>query len=278
MTGESGRVISALPGGRPFGDRSGVLDELGQRLEERGPGWLEVHLPSLVRRLGRDQPWTQARLPVRQGVVDARRLRLCDAAAAVLLDRAMELGTGAPWLVQLYSRGDAEERRMILRSLPFVEADEVAPVLMEEAHRTNDQVIFEAGLLDSDLPALLLDGDAYRRAVLRTAFLDLRAARLLGLERRADPELSRMLLEFMSEREAADRPVWPDTLPVCALAPVAGVVPKVAGDLWHGRDVRRRQAARAAARLQDPWLADRIRERLEVERDPVVRELLEATP
>ncbi|MEZ6197189.1 MAG: hypothetical protein R3F20_15890 [Planctomycetota bacterium] len=75
-----------------------------------------------------------------------------------------------------------------------------------------------------------------------------------------------MLLDFMSEREAAHRPVWAGSLVLAALAPCPGVRARVMGDIWHGVDARRVAAGRAAVILDDPELRREIAARLPFER------------
>lgn len=178
----------------------------------REAAWITERLASLPRRVGRGPGSGGGIVAAAGGSVDAGTFRTCDLVAAELL-----AGSAASWsvpgrLLDVYSHGDAEERRMILKSLPLLGLPAAVSVrLLEEAHRTNDQTVFEAGLLDSDLPARVLPEDGWNRIVLKIAFLDLPARRLLGFERRRNPTLSRMLQEFRREREAAGRKVWADT-------------------------------------------------------------------
>ena len=185
------------------------------RLDTEGPGFLEVHLAGLPRKVGRGL--VQAGVTTfAGGIVDLSAWRVCDLLAADLLLRVPE---GGGLVEQLYFQGDAEERRMILRSLPFRAPSPEVLRLMEEAHRTNDEVIFESGNLDSDLAARALDAAAFNRVVLKCAFLEEPKERLFGWEGRGNDALSMMLFDFVCEREAAGRPAWPDTAALCRLAP-----------------------------------------------------------
>lgn len=196
----------------------GVLDVRGaylDRLDSEGPGFLEVHLAGLPRKAGRGLVGAGVAV-VGDGKVDLSAWRICDLLASDLLLRVSET---EGLIEKLYFQGDAEERRMILRSLPFRTPGPEVLRLMEEAHRTNDEVIFESGNLDSDLAARLLDEDGLNRVVLKCAFLDQPKERLLGWEERGNGVLSMMLFDFMTERQAAGRSVWPDTTDFCRLAP-----------------------------------------------------------
>ena len=85
-----------------------------------------------------------------------------------------------------------------------------------------------------------------------------------------------MLLDFMSEREAAGRPVWAPSLELAAHAPCPGVLARTIGELWSGVDRRRLAAARSARVLKREELAPRLRERLEHELLAQVRGEIEA--
>lgn len=250
-----------------------ALEGLRRKTAQDGTAHLEVWLASLPRKVGRDglAPEIVSGPDAR---VDLGSLRVCDLAAADLIVRATE-GAADAAVERLYFQGDAEERRMILRALPFLRLGDATGRLLVEAHRTNDQIIFEAGLLDTDLGARSLDDDAYGNVVLKAAFLDLPLVRLPGCTGRATPRLSSMLLDFMSEREAAGRPAWAGTLEVCAHAPTAGVHARLLGDLWHGNDARRAAAIRGAAAVKSldvrPWL----RERRDREESPRLRALID---
>ena len=246
---------------------------------------LEIYLASLPRKLGRDHPLS-GRLELERQV-DLATFRSCDLGAALLL---LENLDSLPWdlpLSHLFFQGDAEERRMILRSLAIVDPEGKAGglLLLGEAHRSNDQVLFEVGLLDSDLAASILPMEDFNNAILKASFVDLPAERLYGWEKRANPELSRILLDFMAEREAAQRPVWPDSLQVAAHAPVPGVIPRILASLWSGVDSERLRGAqafriaRAACDEGELWrsaLDQARKERLELETLEPIRRLLES--
>jgi hypothetical protein len=124
--------------------------------------------------------------------------------------------------VTLFRQGDGLERRMILKALAFLPVKSPVTHLLLEAHRSNDEELFDAGLLDSDLPARALATPDYNNLVLKAAFLSRPLGRLFSSDSRANPKLSQMLLDFLDERSAAGRTVWPHTFEMVALAPVDG--------------------------------------------------------
>ena len=187
------------------------------RFDAEGFAFLEIHLAGLPRKVGRELIDGGVET-VGEGRVDLGAWRVCDMVAADLL---LRLPSNEGLLEKTYFQGDAEERRMVLRTLPFTSDGAAAIRLMEEAHRTNDEVLFESGTLDSDLASRKLDDAAFNRVVMKCAFMGLPKERLLGWETRGNDALSLMLFDFMTEREAAGRPPWADTFAVCRLAPAS---------------------------------------------------------
>ncbi|MFT7618642.1 MAG: hypothetical protein ACI97A_002289 [Planctomycetota bacterium] len=222
------------------------LNNMREKCGQGGWAYLEVHFASLPRKLGRgfiDVPQDQITSGIRLG-----SLRTCDLGAASLLLEIESAGTEAR-LFDLYAQGDALERCMILKALSFLPHDDNTIRLLQEAHRTNDEELFRAAFADTDLPSQVLSDDDYYRGVLKSAFMDIEYARLLDAPSRATSELSDMLLEFRSEREAAGRKPWPGSLELAAHAPSPAVPGCLAGDIRHGDDQRRFHAVRGAGLL-----------------------------
>jgi hypothetical protein len=231
---------------------------------------LEVLFAALPRRCGRAAVGSGLR-HIGAGTCDLRAVRACDLGAAELLSEAP-----AERIERLYGAGDFEERRMIVKALALLPVAPVTLSLLETAHRTNDMFIFESAFADSDLAARALADDMLNRVVLKCAFNDVELARLIGIQKRANAELSTMLLGFMSEREAAGRPIWAGSLELAAYAPAAGVEARILGDLWHGQDARRLAAARAAGAWPAPRIREEVRARQALERHPPVQAALRA--
>lgn len=239
-------------------------------------GRLPVLLPQLPRRLGRGPLGGD---PVREGdlVVDLAAWRRCDAGAALLLEAA---GSGDAGFDDLYQHGDLEERTMVLRALAVRPVTAGTVALLGEVQRTNTVSHVEAGACDSNLVARAVGRagfglEDFNRMVLKIAFLDLPLDRLPGAEVHANEELSRMLQDLATEREAAGRPVWADTDRLLARAPTAGSLARLVGGLEHGDDRRRRAAAEGVALLGRPELVPFATERLPREPRPEIRTALE---
>jgi hypothetical protein len=153
------------------------------------------------------------RAALRSGHAAIRGWTVDDAGRCLLL--AM-LPLPAPQLLvtvrELYTNGDAAERRGVLRALtllgrrPGFGASGVP--IVTDALRTNDPRLIGAALGDYAV-AYLGDAD-YRQAVLKCVFYGIPLAGVAGLSQRADAELLRSLRNFALEREAAGRDIPAD--------------------------------------------------------------------
>lgn len=202
-----------------------------------------------------------------------------DFAAALLLadscifpDQAQAVEAG----VALYNGGDAIERRMLLKALPFIASNKLSETLIMEGHRSNDQSLFEAAFCDTNYPALILNDEDYHNAALKAAFVDIDASRLWGIETRVTTSFSQMLMDLRTEREAASRAPWAGTLQLMAHAPIDGLSSLIRADLTHSDHERRLSAARAACVIRDNDLTDVITAQLEDCQDSELKDLLAA--
>jgi len=231
-------------------------------------------LPALPRRVGRG-PIGGATVSIGEARVDLGAWRACDAAALTLL-----LPASDDLVLDLFAHGDLEERTMLLRATTLRPLSAATGRLLGEVQRSNTVPHFEALVCDSDLLVRACGAVAgfgtpqASRLVLKAAFLGLPMRRLFGVERLANEELSRMLQDLATEREAAGRAVWPDTLTMMAFAPVPGTAARALGDLEHGDDGRRAAAIAALRRLDRKDLLPFLRERLPREPVPALRRAL----
>ncbi|HGY89734.1 MAG TPA: hypothetical protein ENK43_01030 [Planctomycetes bacterium] len=260
----------------PNGPAKEAFDWLSARIATQGPSALTTFFASLPRRAGRvflhlrDEPNDSPS-------VGWHAFRACDLAAVHTLAAHVPEGLETQ-VLELFEHGDAEERRMILRALHALAVGPWTETLLLSAHRCNDAVLFEAAMADGDLPARVLGDEDYNRMILKAAFMDLPLDRFPGWEERANPDLSTSLLEFMTEREAAGRPIWADSLRLAVRAPVPGVLDRLRGDLWHGDDGRRLGAVRAALDFRlttsDEALEESLRLRQSLEPSDEIRRAL----
>jgi hypothetical protein len=251
------------------------FSEAQTRLAEEPTKALPVILPQLPRRLGR-QPFVAGIHEVAGIQLDLAVWRRCDAGALTLLETA---NTPQTQLLDLYYHGDLEEKTMLFRSMACMPISDVTITLLGEAQRTNTGDHFEAAVCDSNLLVRATQDGAFsqqefNRTVLKVAFTDLAFPRLLGAATLANEELSRMLQDLATEREAAGRRVWRDTNRLIAHAPTLGSLARLAGGLEHGDDAQRLAAAEGVALVQDQALQAMARERIEREPVAAIRDAL----
>lgn len=257
--------------------------EAREKLDADAQSALPILFPQLPRRLGR-QPFTDG-IHHQDGVkIDLAAWRRCDAGALLLLGEAK---ASQDQLLDLYYHGDLEEKSMVFRSTACLPITDATLTLLGEAQRTNTGDHFEAAICDSNLLARAarsgsLPMSDFNRTVLKVAFTELPVCRLLEVETQVTEELSRMLQDLATEREAAGRRVWRDTNRIIARAPTLGSLARLAGGLEHGDDAHRLAAAEGLAFVDDETLKTMARERLEREPVPAIREALQqaltATP
>jgi hypothetical protein len=119
---------------------------------------------------------------------------------------------------QLYRYGDADEKRAVLRALPYLEVGDGCVELLRDALRTNDTRLVAAALGPY---AENLDDPAWRQGVLKCVFMQVPLSVVDDLHRRADSELAVMLTALLQERVAAGR-----TIPDDAAALLHGLTPE----------------------------------------------------
>jgi hypothetical protein len=131
----------------------------------------------------------------------------------ILLGRAfreLSPGRAAALLEACYLRGDNRERQAVLRALPFLPDRARFVPLAIEACRTNVLTVFCAVACENPLPADEFPDLNFNQMVLKALFNGVALARIVGLSRRAGPELARMAADYASERRAAGRSVPSD--------------------------------------------------------------------
>lgn len=105
---------------------------------------------------------------------------------------------------------DVAEMIALYRGLPLYPAPESLGFEVGEGLRSNIRAVFEAIAHDNPYPCDRLDDHRWNHMVLKALFVGSRLAPIIGLDRRANPELARILRDFAHERWAAGRVVPPE--------------------------------------------------------------------
>lgn len=142
-----------------------------------------------------------------------------DAARILLLLEALESPAVDPaHLVHAYFKGgDESERAALIRGLALLPEPAAHRPVALEAGRINSLKLYAALALNNPYPAAFYADHEFNQLVLKSLFTGLGIGRIVGLTRRANPELSQMCRDYVQERENAFRDVPRDIW--LALAP-----------------------------------------------------------
>ena len=174
----------------------------------------------------------------------------------LLLLSASDGATFLRRLDQLCNTADVGELVAFYRGLPLYPDQPRYVLRAAEGIRTNMKAVFEAVAHRNPYPSEQLPEPAWNQMVLKTLFIDSKLHPIIGLDRRANPALARMLCDYAHERWAAGRPVSPE-LWRCVGPHAGGAMLRDLGRvLEKGTDPERNAAALALASSADPAAAD----------------------
>jgi hypothetical protein len=115
-----------------------------------------------------------------------------DASFAALIDRVCE-------------RADLGELVACLKGFALFPAPERLYARAREALRSSAQPVFEAIARNNPYPADRLDEPAYNQMVVKCIFTGVSILEIVGLDERRNADLTKMLRDLVSERQAAGR-------------------------------------------------------------------------
>ena len=145
-----------------------------------------------------------------------------DQAVRTRLVLALPSSDAKAWLTtldQLFAAAGLEELVALYQALPLLPHPELLPPRIAEGVRSNMKPVFNAVALDNPITADRLEQDAWNQTVLKALFVASPVARMVGADRRANPVLAQMLIDYARERIAAKRPVpvdlWDAARPGC---------------------------------------------------------------
>lgn len=113
-------------------------------------------------------------------------------------------------LEQVFLAADVGELVALYQALPLLPYPERLKARAAEGVRSNMTAVFNAVALRNPYPAEYLDDLAWNQIVLKALFVGSPLNLIQGLERRANPELAHMLVDYAHERWAAKRTVSPE--------------------------------------------------------------------
>lgn len=243
-----------------------------------------VLLSAMARRkLGDDKlPPHACPINTPHGALDAQRLHRADAGRITLVLKAMEMGSVPveTLVADMFRLGDEYEKAAIIKGLVlFSDSDSLKSVALE-CGRTNSLLLFECLAVGNPYAAAFYTEQEYNQLVLKALFIGVNTDGIVGLDRRANRELSRMCENYVDERLAAGRDVPADIwLP---LAPHASPTGKQRLLEFAGNDDRsqRYYALRAILGIlpDNPGLVELLNERLARETDEELAGMLRNLP
>jgi hypothetical protein len=279
-------------------ERAAACGWLVERIEQRAPPESHAWLAELVRslrahrslelvegafagagrKLGRQALGDELELAV--DGIEPIPLRAWSLDTAGRVAMILALGEGAPELVSrtldgLYFGGDAREKNAIVRALVLLEGAERFASIALDAGRTNESELFAAVACDNPFPARHYPELEFNKLVMKAAFVKAPVDRIIGLVRRANPELARMGMEHIDEQESAGRSFVPELWLAIAPANPPGAVARMLGYLSHSVPHHRLGAARGLALAADPRAKSFLSERLELEHEEAIRTALQ---
>ncbi len=109
----------------------------------------------------------------------------------------------------LATHADLQELVALYLALPLLPLAELWRDRASEGLRSNMRAVFDAVALDNPYPSEHLDEGRWNQLVLKACFVGAPCHRIVGLDARANAELTRMLVQYAAERWAAQRPIPP---------------------------------------------------------------------
>jgi len=121
-----------------------------------------------------------------------------------------------------------------------------------EGVRTNMKAVFQAVAHRNPYPAEQLPEDPWNQMVLKALFIGISLDPIVGLDRRANPKLARILCDYAHERWSAGRPVSPELWRCVGPFASGEMLADLGRVLEKGTDPERAAAALALASSPDP--------------------------
>jgi hypothetical protein len=169
-----------------------------------------------------------------------------------------------------YRDGDSREKQAVIRALALLPDGARFVDVALDAGRTNETPLFGALACDNPYPARHYPELELNKLVMKAAFVGAPLDRIVGLRRRANPELARMAMEYIDQQESAGRAFPPELWRAIAPHPPPGAVARMLGYASHAVAAHRAAALRALAEVAQPRTRSFLDERRALERDPEV--------
>ncbi len=135
----------------------------------------------------------------------------CEQAARVALLLALPPGSKSSQLMdRVYQTADVGEAVALQKAIAVLGHPEGHMARARDGIRSNIQSVFEAVTVRNPYPAMHFDALGWNQMVTKTFFVGVPLHLVVGLDRRVNPDLARILNDLAHERWAADRPFSPE--------------------------------------------------------------------
>ncbi len=204
---------------------------------------------------------------------------LDELARAILLLKIAYLPPGeyVETVLECYQQGDSREQQSWLRGLNLLPGRGRFLDAAIDACRTNIVPLLEAIACENPYPAAHFPELNFNQMVLKSLFNAISMERILGLESRFNPELSRMADDYASEREAAGRDVPPDIWWVVAPRISRERIGRIYSYLQRGNSRHRYWASRSLGYVRDERSRLELERRRDIETDDRVLAAIDAS-
>ncbi len=155
-------------------------------------------------------------------------------------------------LDKLFAAGDVGELVALYQMLPLLPFPEAHRWRTGEGIRTNMKAVFQAVAHDNPYPSEQLDEMPWNQLVLKCQFIGLVLDPVVGLDRRANPALARMLCDYAHERWAAGRSVSPELWRAVGPCATAKELKDLQRVLQNGGPLEQQAAVLALLACPDP--------------------------
>lgn len=148
-------------------------------------------------------------------------------------------------LDKLFTSSDLGEGVALYQSLPVLPYPDDLTDRAAEGIRTNITSIFNAVALRNPYPADFFDDDAWNQMILKSLFVGSPIYPIMGVDKRANKPLARMLVEYAHERWSAGRDVSPELWRSVGPYIDDNISEDIEKELTHDSAIHQHAAARA---------------------------------
>lgn len=143
--------------------------------------------------------------------LDTQQASMLQLARIYLLTAVLEADFDffGPKVAQIIQVADQGELITFLKFLVLLPRPEFFKETAVEALRTNITPVFEAISMNNPYPSLYFNDQQWNQMYLKAAFMQLSLNRIIGVEKRANAELARIISDYAHERWAASRDIDP---------------------------------------------------------------------